>query len=332
MKMHKKIVAVISIMSLVLLTACAQTAQLQVDQAQTNEGRMTVYADTYPTYDFTKKIGGDRISLEIITPPAADPHSYEPTAQQLAGLEKADLFLYVGLEVQPWAEKYAQNAKTSGRDNVFLVTQNISLLKFDEDHDHEGEHHEDEDHDHEEEHHEDEHHEHEHGEYDPHVWMDPMRAKQMADNIRKYLSQKDAANEQYYRENYEALAAQLDALDQEYLTGLANTSKKEIIVSHAAFGYLTNRYGLRQISISGISPEAEPQPARLVELIKYVREHNIRHIFFEVIATPKTAEILAKEAGVETLVLDPIEGAEEGQDYFSIMRGNLKNLLIALSE
>ena len=152
--------------------------------------------------------------------------------------------------------------------------------------------------------------------------------------IKDELIKVDEDGKDVYEKNFNELASEFDALHSEYETALNNPSQKELIVSHAAFGYLTNRYGLDQIAISGLSPSDEPSPKELQEIIHFAREHQVKYILFETLVSPKVAETVQDKIGAEALTLNPLEGLtqkeiEEGKDYFSVMRENLESLKIA---
>jgi len=153
--------------------------------------------------------------------------------------------------------------------------------------------------------------------------------------VKNTLVQKDQAHAADYEKNYAQLAADLDQLDQEFKNMVSQAAKKEFMTSHSAFSYLANRYGLEQVSISGLNPADEPSPAELKSLVEHVKEHNISYVMFETLVSPKVAEVIAKEAGVKTATLNPLEGLTEedvkaGRDYLSIMRDNLETLKVAL--
>jgi zinc transport system substrate-binding protein len=161
---------------------------------------------------------------------------------------------------------------------------------------------------------------------DPHVWLDPRRLAAIARTIAKELGVPEAAAD---------VVTRLEELDEELRTGLAKCERREIVTSHAAFGYLADAYGLRQIALSGLSPEAEPSPRALRDLVEEVREEGATTVFFESLVSPRLAETVAREAGVEAASLDPLEGLGEddlaaGEDYISIMRANLEALRTAL--
>jgi zinc transport system substrate-binding protein len=149
------------------------------------------------------------------------------------------------------------------------------------------------------------------------------------------FSREDPQGAETYDRNAEAYESRLQALDRSFEEGLATCARRVIVTSHAAFGYLADRYGLEQEAISGLSPEAEPDPRRLQELIDLVKERGVTTVFSEELLSPAVAETLAREAGVRTAVLDPLEGLtpeeqQAGEDYVSIMRKNLAVLRSAL--
>lgn len=163
---------------------------------------------------------------------------------------------------------------------------------------------------------------------DPHVWLDPRRYALIVAQIARRLGPRAGANAK-------ALAGRLDSLDAEYRSGLADCQRHEIVTSHEAFGYLAPRYGLEQVAVSGISPEAEPTPGALQDAVDAVRRTGATTVFTEPLVSPKLAETVARETGAKTAVLNPIEGLtpdqqSRGEDYFSLMRENLATLREAL--
>lgn len=157
---------------------------------------------------------------------------------------------------------------------------------------------------------------------DPHVWLDPVRFEKIVTRIGQALGREPAAEE---------LVLRLRKLDAEYREGLSDCRHHEIVTSHEAFAYLAQRYGLEQISITGLTPEAEPQPGDLARVVQLVRDRGVTTVFFETLVSPRLAETVARETGATTAVLDPIEGltsteAARGEDYFTLMRANLSAL------
>lgn len=307
----KKIVLVLVFFFLtaVFLGGCGKTAQ---ETGSYQKEQLKVYTSIYPLYDFTKHIAGDKIVIKNIVPTGSEPHDWEPTPQDVAELSRADLLILSGTGVEPWAEKVL-NAIDQSKVTVINGGQNIELIEgIKEENDYE------------------------YGGKDPHVWLDPLNAKVMVDNILAGLIKIDEKNKGIYEINAEAYKKELDALHNEYLSALAQTKIKEFVTSHAAFGYLAKRYGLTQIPVRGLSAESEPSPADMAAVIQLAREKNIKHIFFETLVSPKVSETIANELQAETMVLDPVEGLSDkditaGHDYLYMMRQNLKNLKIALA-
>jgi zinc transport system substrate-binding protein len=157
---------------------------------------------------------------------------------------------------------------------------------------------------------------------DPHIWLDPIRLADVVERIAGALEREDAAAEP---------TAELRALDRNFARGLSRCRSREIVTAHEAFGYLARRYRLKQIAITGVSPEAEPTPRQLEKVIDRVRETGATTVFFETLVSPRLAETVARETGADTAVLNPLEGlteeqAERGEDYLSLMRDNLAAL------
>jgi zinc transport system substrate-binding protein len=157
---------------------------------------------------------------------------------------------------------------------------------------------------------------------DPHVWLDPIRYVALVRSIGRALHAEASANR---------LVARLHVLDREYRAQLAHCARRELVTSHAAFGYLAQRYGLRQISVEGLNPEAEPAPHALARVVARVRESGATTVFAEPLASPRVARTVSRETDARVAVLDPLEGLtpralSRGADYFTVMRANLAAL------
>jgi zinc transport system substrate-binding protein len=273
----------------------------------TKSNKLQVTASFYPLYYFSQQIGGDKVNVINITPAGAEPHDYEPTAQDIAQIENSKLLVLDGTGLEAWGNSIKQNLNP--KDTIVLtVGDGIINQKVMED-----------------------------GQevIDPHIWQSPPLVKQIADKITNALIQIDPANASYYQSNAEALKSKLDDLDTRYKQGLSNCAEKNIITSHAAFGYLATAYGLNQVSIAGLSPDAEPSPQQLADIVKFAKANNVKYIFFESLVSPKLSDTIATEVGAKTLVLNPIEGLTndeiaQGKTYFTEMQNNLTNLRIAL--
>ncbi|MBB2912120.1 zinc transport system substrate-binding protein [Streptosporangium becharense] len=290
-------------------------------------GKTGVTAAMYPLQWLTERVGGPDVAVTGLTEPGVEPHDLELTPVQVAGLEKTRLIVYIK-GVQPAVdEAVEQHAADRGFDAATAVT---TLPASEEGHDEHGA--EEAAHEGEEEHGHEGEEEHTHDvDYDPHIWLDPARFATVATQLGEKLAAADPAHAQGYKDRAAATAAELNTLDGELAKGLGTCASDAIVTSHAAFGYLANRYKLHQIGISGIDPDAEPSPARLAEVAKIAKEEKVTTIFTETLVSPKVAEVLAQEVGAKTAVLDPVESKPANGDYLSAMRQNLTALKAALS-
>lgn len=297
-----------------LLAACAPAAAPAPE-----DGRLRIAATIYPLAYLAGRIAGEDATVTQLTPGGVEPHDFEPTPAQIAGLHGADILLLNGGGIDAWAEHARPELEAAGVA-VAAMTEHVETIAGSHD-EHADEEHADEDR--------------EDDAIDPHVWLDPARMRDGADAILAEVLAADPAHADGYMARYEALQADLSALDAEMAAGLRTCALRTVIVSHDAFGYLAARYGFETLPIAGFSPEEEPSPARIAELAGLAEEKGIRHVFFETLASPKLSETLAEEAGASVLVLNPIEGLtpEEiaaGADYASVMRENLANLRTAM--
>jgi zinc transport system substrate-binding protein len=277
------------------------------NKTETNDtNKIKVSASFYPLYFFASQIGGDKADVKNITPAGAEPHDYDPSTQDIARIEDGKMLILNG-GVEAWGNKVKENLQD--RD-VKVITAGEGLLtkQLEED-----------------------------GATmkDPHIWLNPELAKKEAQKITAGYIAIDPANTSYYQENEKQLDAKLDQLNEEYKQGLSSCKSRDIVTSHAAFAYLAEQYGLHQVAISGLSPDAEPSAQQLVDVANFVKQNDITYIFFESLVSPKLSETIANETDAKTLVLDPLEGLsddeiKQGKDYFSVMKNNLKNLQIAL--
>lgn len=308
-------ILLILIMAASWSVGCGSEKSKATEKNESGDGKLKVLASFYPMYDFAQKVGGDKVEVTNMVPAGTEPHDWEPAATDIRQLEDADVFVYNGAGMEHWAEDILASL-----DNQDLTIVEASKgLEFIE-----GEAHEEDEEEHEEED------DHDTG-YDPHVWLNPLNAKAEMENIKNALVEADPENEAYYTENYEKYSVKFDQLDEKYREELADMKGKDIIVAHEAFGYLCNAYGLNQVGIEGLSPDSEPDPARMKEIIEFAKENQIKTIYFEELVSPKVAETIAEEIGAKTSVLNPLEGLndeqlEAGEDYFSIMEENLTAL------
>ena len=286
------------------------------DDTAAPSGKAEVVASFYPVAWLAEKVGGGDVSVRTLTEPGAEPHDLELTPKQVAHLTKADFAVYVAGMQPAVDDAVEQHAKDKSLDAASAVKTLPAPEAGDEDHGHEHEHG----------------HDHDHGSNDPHIWLDPTRMATIATALGERLAKADPDRASGYRERAKSTAAELTALDGAYKDGLKTCKRREIITAHAAFGYLADRYDLKQIPIAGVDPGSEPSPKRMAELTRRVSDTGATTIFTETLVSPKVSEALAEAAGVRTAVLDPVEGIEKGSsdDYISIMKKNLGALEPAL--
>lgn len=297
--------------ALVFLSACSSAGDPAI---LSDTKKLSVVASFYPMFDFATKIGGDKVSVTTLVPAGTEPHDWEPAAADIITLEKAAVFIYNGAGMEHWVGDVLESLENKNLITV-EAAKGIELL--------EGHGHEDSDGG-------------EEASYDPHVWLNPMYTKAEMTAIKNAFIEADPANKDYYEANYTKVAGDLDALDREFKEALSPLQNKDIVVAHEAFGYLCSAYGLTQVAIEGLSADAEPDPARLAEIIDFAQAHHVKVIFFEELVSPEVAETVAEAVGAEIDVLNPLEGLSDeqlqaGDDYFSVMRRNLKSLVSALS-
>ncbi|MFF5972089.1 metal ABC transporter substrate-binding protein [Streptomyces sp. NPDC012769] len=321
-------------LGLVSLSACSGTS----DAADKRSGgSLDVVASFYPMQYLAEQIGGDHVSVTTLTKPGVEPHDLELKPKQIGELGEADVILYLK-GIQPAVDEAVQQA---GVKNTIDAAGLTTLEEHGTEVGHEGHEggkgHEGETAEEHATHAGEEAHEgHDHGSEagaDPHIWLDPVKYAEVAKGFGSALEKADPAHAADYKKNTDALVKKLGDLDTAFRDGLKNTTTKTFITTHSAFGYLAERYGLEQEGISGIDPESEPSPARMKELQDIAKKDKVSTVFFETLASDKTAKTLANDTGLKTDVLDPLEGITEqskGDDYIEVMESNLAALKKAL--
>ncbi len=268
--------------------------------------KLKAVASFYIPYEFTKNVGGDRIEVKNLVPSGAEPHDFEPSPADIRAIEEAQVFVYNGASMEPWVERVLSVVRNRATLVVVEATKGLPLRKAEE----------------------------EDFEFDPHVWTDPILAKEMIKNIRDGLIVADGAGRSIYTENAQAYSAKLDALDAQINRGLRECRLRDFIISHRFMDYFAARYNLTAHALSGLEP-AEPTPQRLAELIRLGKEKNIKYIFAESADELRALAVLARELGAQILTLNTghtltDEDERMGRNYLVLMEENLKNLRIGL--
>jgi len=263
-------------------------------------GRILVTAAFYPLAEAAQVVGGRRVEVVDLTPSGAEPHDVELTARDLRRLEDARVVVYVGGGFQPALDRaLANRGKRSG---VLDVVRTVSTLPGEK-----------------------------RTARDPHVWLDPLRYAQIVERVGRSLAEADPPGRDYYVNRAASYARELAGLDAEFRSGLSGCRVRTLVTAHGAFAYLAARYGFRQVAISGISPESEPNPRHLADVARTVRREKVTTVYFESLVSPKVAEALARETGARAAALNPIESrtaaeARQGKDYMELMREDLEAL------
>lgn len=315
--MEKKLLILVSIFLIIPLAAGCSFFTGPSDQetlgASEEQGKLVIQTTNYPIYYFTSRIAGDSYDVNSFIPIGVEPHGWEPKPSNLIELEETDVFIYNGAGFEHWLVDITNSVQNP---DLLLVnsTAGIDLLIDSDGHNHDQKN---------------------QSEEDPHVWLDPLRAQEMALNIKNALVDIDPENQQDIEDNYEELVRELEQLHQDYREALGDISKKEIIVTHKAFGYLAERYDLQQIDIMGVNAHAEPTAGKFKEIILLAKEQGIKYVFAEVMVSSKAIEALANEADLMIEILNPLGNLtqvdfDNGKDYFQIMYENLAVLKKAL--
>lgn len=329
----------IALLALVMLTSLILVAGCGSSSVKLEEGKVNVMTSFYPLYYLVGQIGGEHVHVINLVPTGVDAHDWAPKPQDIANLMNADVFVYNGLGLEGWADNFVHSLKTDHPLVTVVASQGVQVITngshvpgaHADVHDtvHEADYADD----HAQAH--DQTHDHDHGGMDPHVWLSPLQAQHMAHNIKEGLVQAAPEHAQQFEANYEALLDELQELHEQYTLITSQARTRDLVVSHEAFGYLARDYGLNQVGVMGLSSYAEPSIQTMKRITDFIREHDIQYILFEELASPKIAEILARDNDIDVLMINTLEGltseqVEVGEDYMSIMYKNLTTIRKAL--
>jgi len=294
--------------SIVIL--CLMLSQFTPVQA----GRLTVVASVFPLFELAREVAGPAADVRLLLPPGVDPHSWEPRPSDIVELSRADIFVYTSERMEPWAGNIARAVRGRGVELVQVMDslgfsntdeRHVSASVVDDGQDHGG---------------------------DPHFWLNLSLSAQAAKMIGELLANSDPAKRDQYMVNTGSYSERLEQLDEAFLNGLKDCNSRYLVTGgHAAFGHLTRRYGLEQISVYGLNPDAEPTPRHLAGIVSVVRENNVQTIFSEELMNPRMAQVLSRETGARVMVLNPganLTAAQwrEGLTFLGIMNRNLDTL------
>lgn len=308
---------IFSLLFLLLLTlaACSNNQNSADDQT------LTVYTTVFPLTSFVEQIAGDTVNVESIYPQGADMHSYEPTQKDMISYSDGDLFLTTSNELDPVASSIAETIKND--TEIIETAADINAEAFLESH-HE--------HGHEEAHSDEE--EHDHGSMDPHIWLSPSLASDMALSVKTALTELSPDNADMYNENYEALKADIEQLDEQLTQISSDPVNTDVFISHESIGYLAHQYGFNQVGINGLSNQ-EPSQQELTEIIDSINAEDIPYILYEPNVTSTVTDVIRSETNAEPLYFNNLESLAnndpEDATYQSMMEKNIESLDKALN-
>ncbi|MBE6067010.1 MAG: ABC transporter substrate-binding protein [Clostridium lundense] len=309
--MKKKLLYLITVILLIMsLVACNKnTDTKQTTKIESNGNEKIKIAVTFnPLKEFAEAVGGDKVQVQTIIPNGSEPHDFDPRAKDLINIENADIFVYNGLNMEPWVDKVISNLQNKDLVKV-ESSKNVKAIEVEE-------------HDSEEDQ--------EHGDYDPHTWLGLTSAKVQAKNITDALVKIDEKNKDFYERNYKQFEGELDKLLNEYQPKFQALKNKNFVTGHAAFAYFCRDFGLKQNSVEGVFAEGEPTPKKLKTLTDYCKENKVKTIFVEDMVSPKVSETLAKEVGADIKTIYTVESSEDNKSYIQSMESNIKEVYESL--
>ena len=316
-----------AVLLLILLGAACTTEEGTVEE---EEPAIKIVATIYPLADIAGQIGGDKVEVSYLLPAGASPHTYEPTVEQARLVERADLFIYVGADLDNWAVKMTE---TVGPEMAIInISEQVEVVEAAEyleieDSKREGDHQNscDESHD-DHDHHEHGDCDHDHGLEDPHFWLDPLIVRDtVCPAIHNKLVELTPEGEDYFARRQEDYHHELTVLHEEIEAAAADFPRHSFIAFHSAWQYFAQRYGLEEVAVIAHFPGQEPSAGWIAELVELIREEEIGAIFAEPQFPTDLAERIAEESGTEVMVIDPLGGEDVPgrKSYLDLMRFNL---------
>lgn len=312
MTLLRYVCAVVLIISALSFSSCGPDNRAEQDK------KIIVVTTLFPLYDFTRSIAGKKADILLMLPPGVEAHAFEPKPADIVKVDRADLFIYTGKHMEPWAQDVLKST-ANRRLTVVDASAGIKLALLGAEH-----------------HHAEPGTGHRHASYDPHIWLDLENAATMVDTISEGLCKADPPNCPLYRANAATYKEKLSALDRAYKESLSHCRKRTLVHGgHFAFGYLARRYGLDYISAYEGTPNAEPTARKMIALQRKIKEKDVHYIFYEELLNPKVSEIIAKETGAALLKLHGVHNVTKDEfknkvTFLSLMEDNLVNLKTGL--
>ena len=301
--MLKKATAfLLCLLTIAILTACGSKGQ----ESSADKGKIKVAVTFNALKEFASAVGGNKVAISTIIPNGTEPHDFEPKPKDLASLSQMRIFVYNGLDMETWAEKAINAAKNKNLISV-EASKGVNAIS-DSDTVEKG------------------------GQVDPHSWLSLKGAEIEAQNIRDALIQADPTDKNYFENNYNHFAVQLEALYTEYTMKFQAAKNKNFVTGHAAFAYLCRDFGLSQNSVEDVFADGEPSAQQLTKLADYCRKNSVKTIFVEDMVSPAISETLAREVGAKVKTIYTIESSEDNKNYLERMKNNLAEIYSSLSK
>lgn len=306
---------VISLIILIVLVIGMISLHKYNGENKADDGKIDIIATVYPVYDFAKEIAGDRANVSMLLSPGVEIHDYEPTPQDIIKISRCDLFLYLGEELEPWAETVISGIDS--KENLKNISEKIELIEMEE--------------------HEDEHED--HGKYDTHIWLDPTKAIKMVTNISDNLCSLDSKNREYYQKRTTEYIRKLTELDNDFEKATSQSKRKEIAFGGPfSYAYFIKRYDLNYVTAyDSCGEENEPSVYKILEVVEKIKNDKLPVVFYKELSSGSTVKTICEETGADALEFNSLHSITEeqlknGESYLNIMNRNLRNLKRALNE
>ncbi|MGA2680937.1 MAG: zinc ABC transporter substrate-binding protein [Candidatus Bathyarchaeia archaeon] len=308
--MRKTTYIIITVLIAIIIVATVAALSLTNNAGTPSSSKLKVVATFYPLYDFAQNIGGDKVSVSILVPETVDVHDFEPTPSSIFEVSSANVLIYNGAGLEPWIQQVINAAGNSKLIEVD-TSQGIHILPVPAEFQKNNE------------------------TVDPHLWLDPVNAKQQVNNILQGLIKADPTDSQYFTQNAQTYDAQLDNLNALAINATTNTPTKIFITFHEAFAYFANQYNVTQLPISGPFEE-EPTPSDIQNVITAINQHHLKYVGYESLENPAISQSISSQTNASLIQMNPIEGLTTqekaaGDNYISLMKQDIANIHTALS-
>ena len=308
--MRKRTYAIVAVLIAIILVGTVLALYFSNSITPGTSSKLKVIATFYPLYDFAQNVGGNKTDVSILVPETVDVHAFEPTPSSIAEISSADVLIYNGAGLEPWIQDVINAA---GNTKLVKVdtSQGINLLPVPS--------------------------QFQNGNrtLDPHIWLDPLNAKQQVNNILQGLIKADHADTQYFTQNANNYEAKLDALNSQAINATTNTATKYFVTFHEAFAYFAKQYNVTQLAISGPFEE-EPTPTDIQNVISAINQYHLKYVGYESLENPAISQSISSQTSATLIEMNPIEGLttqekSAGDSYITLMQQDINNIHLALT-